>query len=67
MTHHHVVAVAVAVASAGRAPGRPKPAPAGRQSRLALRPSMPAQAGMEPRHSLPSGDRPWYAADEGQS
>ena len=62
MTHHHVV---VAVASAGRAPGRPKPAPAGRQSRLALRPSMPAQAGMEPRPSFPPGDRPTIPSDEG--
>ena len=27
----------------------------------------PAQAGSEPRHSLPSGDRPAYPTDEGPS
>ena len=32
---------------------------------LALRPSMPAQAGMEPRPTFPSGDRPMYSSDEG--
>lgn len=47
------------------APGRPRQAAAGRQSRPALVPSLPAQAGMEPRHSLPSGDRPAYSTDEG--
>ena len=44
----------------------PKPAPASRETRLALRPSMPAQAGMEPRPLFPSGDRPTYPADEGR-
>jgi histidine ammonia-lyase len=44
----------------GPAPGR-----AGRETRPAFVPSLPAQAGMEPRHSLPSGDRPRYSADEG--
>jgi hypothetical protein len=45
----------------------PKPAPARRGTRLALWPSMPAQAGMEPRPSFPSGDRPTYTSDEGSS
>jgi DNA repair protein RecN (Recombination protein N) len=39
----------------------PKPARASRETRLALRPSKPAQAGLEPRPSFPSGDR----SDEG--
>ena len=43
----------------------PKPAPASRETRLALRQSMPAQAGMEPRPSFPSGDRRIYSFDEG--
>ena len=43
----------------------PKPAPASPETGLALRPSMPAQAGMEPRPSFPSGDRPPYMAGEG--
>ncbi len=43
----------------------PKPAPARPETGLALRPSMPAQAGKEPRPSFPSGDRPMYASDEG--
>jgi hypothetical protein len=29
--------------------------------------SKPAQAGLEPRHSLPSGDRSTYSSDEGLS
>jgi hypothetical protein len=53
--------------AAGRTPGRPKSAPASRRTRLALRPSMPAQAGMEPRPSFPLGDRPTYPSDEGLS
>jgi len=52
---------------AGRAPGRPKPARAGRETRPALVASKPAQAGLEPRHSLPPGDRPTYSSDEGLS
>ena len=44
----------------------PKPAPASRETRLALPPSMPAQAGMEPRPSFPTGDRQTYSFDEGQ-
>ncbi len=32
---------------------------------MALWPSMPAQAGMEPRPSFPSGDRLPYPAGEG--
>ena len=53
--------------SARRAERRaaPKPAPASRETRLALRPSKPAQAGLEPRPSFPSGDRPTYSSDEG--
>ena len=43
----------------------PKPAPASPETGLALRPSMPAQVGMEPRPSFPFGDRPTYPADEG--
>jgi len=50
-----------------RAPGRPKPGSARRETRRAFVPSIPAQAGMEPRHSLPSGDRTRYAAAEGLS
>jgi hypothetical protein len=53
--------------SAGRASGRPKSAPRSRETRLPFVPSMPAQAGMEPRHSLPSGDRTTYGSDEGSS
>jgi len=43
----------------------PKPASAGRETRLAFVPSMPAQAGTEPRHSLPSGDRRTVSSNEG--
>jgi hypothetical protein len=49
------------------APGRPKPVGASRETRLALVASKPAQAGLEPRYSLPSGDRSRYSADEGPS
>jgi hypothetical protein len=45
----------------------PKPARASRETGLAFVPSMPAQVGMEPRHSLPSWDRPMYPSDEGSS
>ena len=45
----------------------PKPARASRETRLAFVPSKSAQADLEPRHSLPSGDRPTYPSDEGQS
>ena len=45
----------------------PKPARAGPETGPALRPSMPAQVGMEPRPSFPSGDRPVYPPGEGQS
>ncbi len=45
----------------------PKPAHASPETGLALRPSMPAQAGMEPRPSFPSGDRPAYSPGEGQT
>ncbi len=55
----------VSIEEAGRAPGGPKPAPASRQRRLALRPSMPAQTGMKPRPSVPAGNRPMYSSDEG--
>ncbi len=43
----------------------PKPAPASRETRPALRPSKPAQAGLEPRPTFPSGDRPTYSPGEG--
>jgi hypothetical protein len=42
-----------------------QPAPASRWTRLALGPSMLAQASMEPRPAFPSGDRSPYPADEG--
>ena len=42
----------------------PKPAHASRAARLALRPSKPAQAGLEPRPSFPSGDRSAYTTNE---
>jgi len=45
----------------------PKPVPASRETRLALRPSKPAQAGLEPRLSFPSGDRTAYPPVEGSS
>ena len=54
--------------SAGTAcvrPQLPKPARASRETRLALVASEPALAGSEPRHSLPSGDRPAYSPGEG--
>ncbi len=43
----------------------PKPARAIHETCLALVASKPAQAGLEPRHSLPSGDRPAYSTGEG--
>ena len=45
----------------------PKPARASRETRLAFLPSESAQADAEPRHSLPSGDRPTYPSDEGRT
>ena len=45
----------------------PKPAPASRETRLALRPSKPAQAGLEPRPTFPAGDRSRYSVDKGLS
>ena len=45
--------------SAGTGCVRPqltKPARASRETRLALMPSKPTQVGLEPRHSLPSGE-----------
>ena len=50
---------------AGRAPGRPKPARGACETQASLVASKPAQAGSEPRHSLPSGDRRTYSFDEG--
>jgi hypothetical protein len=41
------------------------PAPGSRETRLPFVPSGSAQADTEPRHSLPAGDRPRYAAGEG--
>lgn len=43
-----------------------KLAPARRETRWAFMASQPAQAGLEPRHSLPSGDRPMYSSGEGR-
>jgi hypothetical protein len=43
------------------------PARAIRETRMAFVPSKSAQADLEPRHSLPSGDRPTYPSDEGPS
>ena len=40
-------------------------APANRLRRFALQPSMPAQAGIEPRSSFPSGDRTTCSLAEG--
>jgi hypothetical protein len=45
----------------------PKPARACRGTRPALVVSRPAQADLEPRHSLPSGDRSTTSSDEGLS
>jgi hypothetical protein len=45
----------------------PEPAPASRETRFALWPSMPAQAGMEPRPPFSSGDRRTYSFGEGLS
>ena len=45
----------------------PKPAHASRETRLALRPSKPAQAGLEPRPTFPAGDRLTYSSAEGLS
>jgi hypothetical protein len=43
------------------------PARAIRETRMAFVPSKSAQADLEPRHSVPSGDRPMYSSDEGLS
>jgi hypothetical protein len=43
----------------------PEPGHASPETGLALRPSKPAQAGLEPRPSFPSGDRPTYSSAEG--
>jgi hypothetical protein len=43
----------------------PQPAPASRETRLALWPSMLAQASIEPRPTFPLGGRSPYPADEG--
>jgi hypothetical protein len=44
-----------------------KPARASHGTRLALRPSKPAQAGLEPRPTFPLGDRTTYSPGEGQT
>ena len=49
------------------APCGPCPARASRETRLALRLSKPAQAGLEPRPTFPVGDRPAYSTGEGLS
>ena len=41
------------------------PARAVRETRTAFVPSKSAQAELEPRHSLPSGDRSAYSSNEG--
>jgi hypothetical protein len=41
------------------------PARAIRETRMAFVPSKSAQADLEPRHSLPSGDRSTYSSNEG--
>jgi len=43
----------------------PEPAMPAAQRRLAFVPSKPAQAGLEPRHSVPPGDRRTYPSGEG--
>ncbi len=56
--------------SAGTVGVRPqftKPARASRETRLALRQSLPAQAGLEPRPTFPLGDRPTYPSAGGQT
>ena len=45
----------------------PKPACAGRETRPAFVASKPAQAGFEPRHPLPPGDRTTYSSAKGLS
>ena len=42
----------------------PKPPP-GRETWQAFVPSLPAQAGMEPQHSLRAKDRPMYPSGKG--
>lgn len=49
------------------APGRPKQAAASRETRLALMAPKLAQASLEPRHSLPLGNRPVYPPGKGLS
>jgi hypothetical protein len=41
------------------------PVPASRETRLALRPSKPAQARSAQRLAFPSADRPTYPSDRG--
>ena len=64
--------------SAGTVCVRPrlaKPVRASRETRLAFLPSKSARADLEPRHSLPSGERlprlaagrPTYSSDEGST
>jgi hypothetical protein len=45
----------------------PKPAPASPETGRALRPSVPAQAGTEPRPSFPLGEWPMVSSAEGLS
>jgi hypothetical protein len=49
-------------AARAAAPGRPKQGPVRRETRRPFVPSMPAQAGMEPRHSPLSEGRSPYSA-----
>ena len=45
----------------------PEPARASRAMRLALRPSKPAQAGLEAQPAFLAGNRPRHCLDEGSS
>jgi len=53
--------------SRAAARGRPKPGPVRRETRRSFVPSMPAQAGMEPRHSPLSEGRSPYPASGASS
>jgi hypothetical protein len=53
---------ATTLSARAAAPGRPKQGPVRRETRRSFVPSMPAQAGMEPRHSPLSEGRSTYSA-----
>jgi len=54
-----------AVTEASPSARPPEAGPASRETRLALVASKLTKVGLEPRHSLPSGDRSLYSASEG--